>query len=242
MVSRGQVQINGVPIRIHGSYDREVQDESGQTVAEMEVVVIIRGRMPNKQFMQLISREQVRIDYEEGRTAIMMMTRVANHSAVASGSGEAMVYRHDILFQEFPESYQRRQAERDAAPPAVEAPRPSPRPAIREREPVEEISQVTTATDPSSWGDAIRQLKSDTPRPRAYEEPLTTLELTAIETVLINLRMEAMIEQLEAAGVIPQGAVDAGFRALLEERFLAEATPLVGERAAHLAAREMEPD
>jgi len=242
VVSREQVQINGVPIRIHGSYDREVQDESGQPVAEMEVVVIIRGRMPNKQFMQLISREQIRLDYEEGRTAIMMMTRVVNHSAVASGSGEATVYRHDILFQEFPESFQRRQAEREAAKPAVEAPRPSPRAAIREQESLQEISQVTTETDPSSWGDAIRQLKGTAPRPRAYEEPLTTLELAAIETVLINLRMEALIQQLEAAGLIPPGAVDAGFHELLAERFLAEAIPLVGERAAQKAAREMQPD
>jgi hypothetical protein len=242
VVSRQQVQINGVPVVIHGSYDREVQTESDQPVAEMEVVVIIRGRMANKQFMQLISREQVRLDYDEGQTPVMMMTRVVKHSAVASGSGESMVYRHDILFQEFPESFERRRAERAAAQPVVETPRPSPRVEVGESDSAGGETRVTMATDPSSWGDAIKQLRSNTPRPRAYEEPLTVLELAAIETVLINLRMEALIQQLEEAGMLQQGAVDACFRDLLGERFLAEATPLVGERAAQQAAREMHPD
>ena len=62
MVSREQILINGVPTRIHGSFERTVQDESGQTVAEMEAVVIVRGRLPNKQFLQQISRETVQLE------------------------------------------------------------------------------------------------------------------------------------------------------------------------------------
>jgi hypothetical protein len=103
VVSREQIQINGAPIRIHGSFDREVQDESGRPTSEMEVVAIIRGRLPNKQFMQLISQETVRLNYQDGQTAVTMVTRVVNHSAVASGTGEGTVYRHDITFRELSE-------------------------------------------------------------------------------------------------------------------------------------------
>ena len=242
MVSREQLQINGAPVRIHGSYDREVQDDSGQTVAEMEVVVIIRGRLPNKQFMQQISLNQVRLDYEEGQSSIAMMTHVVNHSAVASGDGEGTVYRHDITFREFPESYQRRAAER-AAKTVIEAepPRRALRDLARTDDSVQEISDVRTAADPSVWAEAIMQLKGNAPRPKAPEEPMTVAELGAIETVLTNLRMEALIQQLEARGVLPRGAVDATFRALLEKRFVIDATPLVGERVAQRAARELQP-
>ena len=103
MVSREQILINGVPTRIHGSFERTVQDEAGQTVAEMEAVVIVRGRLPNKQFLQQISRETVQLDYQDGQTPVMMVTRIVNHTAVASGDGESTVFRHDITFRELPE-------------------------------------------------------------------------------------------------------------------------------------------
>jgi hypothetical protein len=241
VVSREQIQINGAPTRIHGSFDREVQDDSGQPVGEMDVVAIIRGRLQNKQFMQLISRETVQLDYQDGQSPVTMVTRVVNHSAVASGEGEGSVYRHDITFRELPESYQRRAEERAAAAAAkpAEAPRPSPRVAVQEREPVGDISDVTTATDPSSWGDAIRQLRGSMPKPQAPEEPLTMPELAGIETVLVNLRLEALIHVLESTGLIPRGAAEIQFRELLEERFFEDASQIVGERVAQRALREM---
>ena len=241
MVSREQIQINGAPTRIHGSFDREVQDEGGQTVGEMEVIAIIRGRLPNKQFMQLISRETVQLDYQDGQTPVTMVTRVVNHSAVASGEGEGTVYRHDITFRELPESFQRRAAERAivAAAKAAEEPRPSPRVAVQEQEPVGDISDVKTATDPSNWGDAIRQLRGSMPKPQAPEEPLTVPELAGIESVLVNLRLEALIHVLESSGLIPRGAAEVQFRDLLEERFFEEASQIVGQRVAQRAVREM---
>jgi hypothetical protein len=242
VVSRGQIQINGVPVSIHGSYEREVQNDAGQAVAEMEVVIIVRGRLPNKQFMQLLNQEQVRLDFEDGSTQVTMMTRVANHSAVASGSGEYTVYRHDIQFQEFPDSFQRRQAERAAAAPAVEAPRRVSRPAVVEEEQVEEIAEVMAASGIAAWGDAIKQLKHPAPRPQVQEEPLTLPEMSAIETVLTNLRIDALVQLLEGTGMIPSGAVEATFRDLLRERFVAEATPLVGVQVAERAAREIQPE
>ena len=154
VVSREQIQINGAPTRIHGSFDREVQDESGQIVGEMEVVAIIRGRLQNKQFMQLISRETVQLDYQDGQTSVTMVTRVVNHSAVASGEGEGTVYRHDITFREQPESYQRRAEERAivAAARAADAPRPSPRVAAQERELAGDISDVRAGGRPVRLG------------------------------------------------------------------------------------------
>lgn len=240
MVSRGQIQINGVPVSIHGSYERDAQSEDGRAVAEMEVVVIVRGRLPNKQFMQLLNREQIEIEYQDGSTPVRMITHVANHAAVASGSGEATVYRHDIRFQEFPESFERRQAERAAATPDVAPPRPSTRPAITAEEPVAEIAEVMAATGLSAWGEAIKQLKHPAPAPQAVLEPLTLPQMAAIETVLTNLRIDAVVQLLEGTGMIPTGAVDATFRDLLRERFVAEATPLVGAEIAERAAREMQ--
>jgi hypothetical protein len=233
--------INGVPTRIHGSFERTIQNEAGQTVAEMEAVVIVRGRLPNKQFQQLISRETVQLDYQDGQTQVMMVTRVVNHTAVASGEGEGTVYRHDITFRELPESYQRRMAKEasEAAARALAAPRPSPRVASQEPEPVGDISDVTTATDPSNWGDAIRQLRGSMPKPQAPEEPLTMPELAGIETVLVNLRLEALIHVLESTGFIPHGAAEIQFRELLEERFFEDASQIVGERVAQRALREM---
>ena len=239
MVSREQILINGVPTRIHGSFERTVQDEAGQTVAEMEAVVIVRGRLPNKQFLQQISRESVQLDYEDGQTPVTMVTRVVNHTAVASGEGEGTVYRHDVTFRELPESYERRMAERAAAAAAkpVEAPRPSPR--VAAQEPVGDISDVEIGGNSSVWAEAIMQMKGTAPRPKAPEEPLTLPEMAGIETVLLNLRVEALVQLLEATGFIPRGAVDARFRALLDERFIAEATQLVGEKIAQRVAREM---
>lgn len=241
MVSREQILINGVPTRIHGSFERTVQDEAGRTVAEMEAVIIVRGRLPNKQFQQQISRETIQLDYQDGQTPVTMVTRVVNHTAVASGEGEGTVYRHDITFRELPESYQQRMAKQasEAAAKALTAPRPSPRVAAQEPEPVGDISDIKTATDPSNWGDAIRQLRGSMPKPQAPEEPLTMPELAGIETVLVSLRLEALIHVLESTGCIPRGAAEIQFRELLEERFFEDASQIVGERVAQRALREM---
>jgi hypothetical protein len=237
--ARDSIWINGVEIRLHGSFEREVVDDSGATVAELEAVVIVRGRMPNKQFMQLIARDQVQLDLENGGQAETMQTRIGNHSAVATGNGEGTIYRHDILFRELPESYKRRQAERAAAAPAPEAPRPSPRTSTAEPEPVDTLSELFSSANTAAWGTALQQMKGGSPKSLVVEEPLTLPELAAIETVLINLRVEALIDQLEGAGLLRRGAVDERFHVLLEQRFVAEAIPLVGEKTARRAARDV---
>ena len=238
MAFREVLQINGVPVRIHADFDREVKDESGRTISEMEVAIMLRGRMPNKQFIQLITKDTARLDFQDGARMVTMFTRIVNHTSVASGDGEGTVYRHDITFRELPDSWQRRKAERAAeAPAAVEAPvarKVSSPPA----EAIEDISQVTIGTSVAQWGDAIRQLQTDVPRPRVTEEPMSQMELMAVESVLTNLRIDALLDQLDAAGVIRRSAVDDRFRVLVTQRFVAEAIPLVGEKVARRAARE----
>jgi hypothetical protein len=238
VVTREQILINGVPVRVHGSYDREVLDGTGQTVADMEAAIIVRGRMPDNQFMQLIGSEKIKLEYMDGQNRIRMMVQVASHSSVASGTGEAAVYRHDVLFRETPESYQQRVAEYGVLPKVFEEPAARVA-ATREPGQAGPNGGAMTSTDPSSWGDAIRQMRGEPARPNVPEPPLTMPELVGIETVLVNLRMDALIGQLEAAGLLQPGAVDAAFRALLEDRFVLEATPLVGEAVAKRAARDV---
>lgn len=239
MGTRDSIHINGVPIRLHGSFERVVVDDSGATVAELEAVIIVRGRMPNKQFIQLIARDQLQIDLEDGQGVETLHARIGNHSAAATGNGEGTIFRHDILFRELPDSYRRRQAERAAVAP--EPVKSSHRPATLESasEAGDTLSQLFSPANTASFGTALQQLKTDGPKPRPYEEPLTLPELAGIETVLINLRVEALIEGLEAAGLVRRGAIDERFHVLLEQRFVAEAIPLVGEKIARRAARDV---
>lgn len=241
MGSRDLIYINGVPVRIHGHFEREVTDETGARTAEMELVVMIRGRVPQKQFLQLIANEHVRLDIQDAGQMITWFTRIVNHTAVASGSGESIMYRHDLHFRELPDSWRRRMqemAERAAANPA---PEPVRRPVAAEAAPAESISEMLASADPSGWGEAIRQLKEGrNPKPEVADEPLTPIELVAVETVLTNLRIDALIDQIVASGLLRRDALDERFRLLIDQRFESEAVPLVGEKAAKQAARDIQ--
>jgi hypothetical protein len=237
------VQINGVPVRIHGSFQREIKDETGQLVTEMELAIMIRGRMQNKQFVQHISVERARLDFEETANRIVTIhTRITNHTSAGSGEGESTVYRHDLTFREEPHPARERRAAIEAAKPTQPAAEPV-RLNRRHDDPKDEdreISDVKVGTNTSAWGDSIRQMQNPTSGPRIREDPIEKVELVAIESVLTNLRIDALLDQLEAAGVVRRGAVDDRFRALVDQRFVAEAIPLVGERVARRALREMD--
>jgi hypothetical protein len=240
VVTREQIQINGIPVRVHGSYERDVLDDSGQTVGEMEVAIIIRGRIPNKQFLQLIGRDHHRLEYLDGQRPIQKTVRIVNHSTVASGTGEATVFRHDIHFRELGNPSPAQATNRAQVP--ADAFRSTPRPVAPEPAPVAKPpAPRLTATDPANWGDAIRQMRGESVKPKAPEAPLTVPELVAIESVLVNLRVEAVIQCLEEAGLIARGVVEERFRALLAERFVAEAIPLVGENVANRAMADVHP-
>ena len=241
VVTREQIHINGIPIRVHGSFERDVLDDSGQTVGEMEVAIIIRGRLPNKQFMQLIGRDHHRLEYLDGQRPVLKTVRIVNHSTVASGTGEATVFRHDIHFRELGDPSQPQATNRSQVPADAfrSVPRPAePQPAAAARVPAPRL----TGTDPANWGDAIRQMRGESTVPTIPETPLTVPELVAIESVLVNLRVEALIQTFEEAGLIERDAVEERFRALLIDRFVAEAIPLVGEKVANRAMADVHPN
>jgi hypothetical protein len=232
------VLINGVPVQLHASFRRNVADAAGVEAEQIELTIIIRGRMPNKQFVQHVSGEQFRLDFQEVSGVVTILATLADHVSVASGEGEAVIYRHDLSFRETPASAQERHAAKAASQPAPEPIR-LPTPMVR-RQAEPEYSDDAISADAQAWGAAIRQLKTTPAVAVVREEPLPQADLVAIESVLTNLRIDALIDQLEAAGLVRRGAIDEHFRTLVERRFVAEAIPLVGEKVARRALRDME--
>ncbi|HKG25161.1 MAG TPA: hypothetical protein VKB09_05890, partial [Thermomicrobiales bacterium] len=101
------------------------------------------------------------------------------------------------------------------------------------------LAAVKVGGDASVWATALRQMTSPgSSRPAPPPEPpLETPELAGAEAVLVGLRLEALIEQLTAVGIVRRSSVDASFMRLVQQRFVAEATPVIGEKAAQRAAK-----
>ena len=237
------VKLHGIPVQATMVYEREEAGPEGGCASLVEFSVIVRGRVPNRQFIELTTHEPLVVEYSLGGRPTLMQGTVANHQQISTGSGEGAVYRHDITVAETAESAARRAAERaeqeakKAAEKAAEAERDA-RAALDDDE-VDEEKARTVLTSASMWGSAIQQLKSPAPTRKAPEEPLDLPQSAAVEAVLVNLRIDALIEQLRAAGVVSRSAVDHSFGRLVRERFVAEATPLIGEHTAKRAARQL---
>jgi hypothetical protein len=228
------IRINGVPVAINGIYRREVTDDNGTELSEIELVVMIRGRITNKQFIQHMSQDQARVDWDDRGIQVTRYMWITNHVSAGSGEGEGAMYRHDISLREDPSAARARHA---AEPKPVPAPKP-----VAARPQTDDLPQTGTlriSASKDTWGDAIRQLKGEPFRPKRTEIPLSQSELVAIECVLTNLRIDALIDQLDAAGVIRRAAVDGRFHILIEQRFSEEVTPLVGEDIAARALRDL---
>jgi hypothetical protein len=96
------------------------------------------------------------------------------------------------------------------------------------------------SSDQSTWMNALKQMKDpDALKPVVPEPPLTAAELGGIEAVLVGLRLEALIAVLEDSGVIQRADIDEVFHQLVMERFINEASPVVGEKAARRAVKEL---
>jgi len=158
------------------------------------------------------------------------------------------MYRHDLTIREVPESAVRRAAQEAAAQAAAEAERPTPPPVAAPgtdrgdggpATPGGDARHVGVASDASGWGSAIARMRNPTARATLQDEPLTFSEMAGVEAVLVNLRVDALIEQLRAAGLVRAEAVDHSFQRLIRDRFLRDATPVVGEHAARRAARQL---
>lgn len=239
------VKLNGTAVRLSGFHQRIIAQENGPPLQELELVVILRGTMAHRSFLALLGRGQIRIDLPDPSGVWTTYdTEIEASLHTSSGPGEAAAFRHDVTLRETPEGA----ARRAAAAPAV--PEPAP-PASTDETPAEDepeedpdapadLSTVKVSGNATAWATALRQMTSPgAARPAAPEPPLETPELAGAEAVLVGLRIEALIEQLVAAGLVRRSAVEASFMRLVQTRFVAEATPVIGEKAAKRAAKSV---
>jgi hypothetical protein len=71
------------------------------------------------------------------------------------------------------------------------------------------------------------------------EVAFSPVELAGIEAVLVGLRIETVIDALDKLGVLPRAELEQAFLRLVRERFVGEATLVVGEPVARRAARDI---
>jgi hypothetical protein len=237
------IKINGTAVRTTGFYRRVITNEGKASQVEVELVVIIRGSMAIRSFKQLLSSPSLVVDSPHGTKWERFAATVENAQVASSGEGEAAAYRFDLNLRETPESAAKREAEREQEPeePAAKPPTFIVKPSEYEEDlnAPADLSAVTLSTSSASWGAAVQQLKRGGRPEPPPEPPLTQVERAGIEAVLVNLRMDALIEQLEAIGMLKPGAVDAVFTRLVQKRFVTDATPLVGEKIAKRAERDL---
>ena len=248
-----QITIHGAPVQVQSFFRRDIAGEGGLVMLEVELTVMVQGRLPNRNFIQLTTQEPLRIGLPITGGEQVLFGMVADHQSINSGSGEGAVYRHDLTIREVPESATRRAAHASAAAAAAEAENPTPRIAAAVDEDADEDEPAATGggaaqhlavkSQPSVWGSAIAQMRNPTAaRATLQDQPLAFAEMAGVEAVLVNLRVEALIEQLRAAGLVSRTAVDHSFQRLIRDRFLRDATPVVGEHAAKRAARQLTGD
>lgn len=238
------MKLNGTAVRTTGMYRRAIDQPGGPPLAELELVVIIRGSMANRSLKQLLSHEPVQIDLPKGEEWERFVANIQDVQVASSGTGESAAYRYDLTLRETPESAAKRALETVANEPAVS----KTAHIVRETEPYDDdptgpldLSGVQVSGDTAVWATALKQLK--TPhgaRPEAPPEPpLTPVELAGIEAVLTNLRLDAMIDLLEIRGIMQRADIEAHFTKLVTDRFVTEATPVVGEKAAKRAQKDL---
>jgi hypothetical protein len=235
------IRLNGTAVRTTGFYRRTIPHPDGPPLAEIELVIIIRGTMANRSLKQLLSIEPIRVDIPKGETVESFSASIEHVMVGSSGTGEAAAYRFDLTLRETPESAKLREAER-AQQEEVSVPERLLRAthAVQEAEPDLEISHVKVSGDSATWAPAIKQMTAPVGVKREVpEEPLTATERAGIEAILVNLRMDALIDELEAAGRVRRTDVDKTFMRLVRNRFVSEATPVVGERVAKRAERDL---
>jgi hypothetical protein len=239
-------KLNGTAVRTTGTYHRVIEQGSGPPLAEVELVVIIRGSMANRALKQLLAQEPVHVEVAKGSQTEVFFASLENVQVASSGSGESAAYRYDLTLRETPKSATRRAAERAAhhepvmTVASIIAPPPLQELDDDDSSAPLDFSRVTVAADSTVWATALKQLKSPQgARVAAPEPPLEPVELAGIEAILTNLRVDAMIDLFETKGLLTRDEVEGHFLKLVQNRFVAEATPVVGEKAAKRAARDL---
>ncbi len=241
------IKLNGTPVRTTGMYQRSIPQTDGPSLAEVELVIIVRGSMANRSLKQLLSTEIIRVDMPGGSDSMTFDALIEDVQVGSSGAGEAAAYRFDLKLRETPESASTRAREHpeqvDDTSKATPGPHRYAQAEIIDEHPDAplDLSQITVSGDSAVWATALKQLKSpQTARNAAPPEPpLTPTERAGVEAILVNLRLDALIEQLEESGRVRRIDVDRAFMKLVKQRFVTEASPLVGEKVAKRAERDL---
>lgn len=235
------ITINGQAVRVTRFYRRTVNSEpDGVPVDEIELVVMLRGRTVQRAFQELLRRPMFHVEVPDEDVLEMSL---GSASLQTSGTGEAAAHRYDVTFRETTESAARRKpasvarpAEPASAPPANEPEDADDADEVQDASAGE--SEIDWNAASAAWAAALQQRSSEASEPRAPQEArLSVTELAGVEAVLVGLRLEALIDALEGAGVVQRRVVEEGFMALVADRFVTEATPVVGADAAQRAAK-----
>ena len=239
------IKMNGVAVRTN-SFNRKTEME-GDGIAREHVFasIIVRGSMQHQSLSELLSQSPMRLEIPNGATMDLLEVEVVNTSHVSTGLGEGSAFRHDVQLRESDASAVRRTTQAAATQAmrarlqTVEAVQHAP----VDEEPQDDRldrSWDKLSSDQSTWMNALKQMKDpDALKPVVPEPPLTAAELGGIEAVLVGLRLEALIAVLEDSGVIQRSDIDEVFHQLVMERFINEASPVVGEKAARRAVKEL---
>ncbi|MER3437714.1 MAG: hypothetical protein C4346_09095 [Chloroflexota bacterium] len=249
------IRINGTAVRLTGFHQRTVEQVDGPPLRELELVVIVRGTLAHRSLLELMAQNRFVVDLPadtDGAQWTTLEATLAGAFHQSTGVGEAAAHRHDIRLRETPESAARHQAA--TAPSGQAAPGEGEEPsdeaegdqqngdaASPDDEMAGDVAEVQVPGNPSVWAAALRQLRTQASGRTASppEPPLTTEELAGAEAVLVGLRLEALLEQLAAAGLIRRSVVESNFQRLVRERFVQEATPVIGESAARRIVRDV---
>jgi hypothetical protein len=234
------VIINGTPVRAAGVHRTSVARDDGPPLEEIYLTVILRGTIPHRSFQELLKPGTL-LFASPGKPPLEATITAASHAS--SGVGESAAHRHDVTLRETPASAERRAAEAAAAAAAQPEPEPAPPTDEDDDDPDAplDLSQVGLKASAATMAAALRQLTTPAAAPPAPppEPPLDPAALAGAEAILVGLRLEALIEALDAAGAVRRSAIDDGFLRLIEDRFVAEATPVIGEAAARRVVRDL---
>jgi hypothetical protein len=245
-----RVTINDRLIRVKSFHRRPTPATDGQPAGdEVEVVVMLRGRGERRDFETLLRTPKLVLAIPDGDS---LGVQVSSAAVSSSGSGEKDAHRFDVTFRESEDSAARRAAvvaldDHGHAGATPGADRAEEVPADTGDDDDVEIEDVVSDGRTSDlggssvvWATALRQLSHDAHAaalPPPIEQEFTSTEQAGIESILVGLRLEALITLLDDAGIVRRGALDDAFLDLVDTRFVAEATPLIGEKAARAAAR-----
>lgn len=252
------IRLNGSPVATSGGIRRSIVAVNEHQLARLDFALIVRGKMARRSLVELLSREPVQVDVPTSQGWDSFQATIADVLTQSTGTGESAAHRFDVSLRETRESSMRRAnatatadaaREREAAQSAAAAERPADDLGAADSTAVADkglpdgpidLSSVTTHGDGAVLQAALRQLRPPSAPAPAPEPPLSTLELAGIEAVLVSLRVEAVIDQLVAQGLVRRSLVEASFQHLVNEHFVKEATPIVGATVAERVLRERE--